>query len=231
MSVGIYDRYVLPRIVEFFISNPTVEGRRRELLRDVSGQALEIGCGTGLNIPWYTDRVRHVTVTDRNTEMLFRAGRRGAVSPVRITLCAADAERLPFHDASFDSVVSTWTLCSIADVDRGLNEIYRVLKPWGTFHFLDHGLSPDPGVRLLQKVLKPLFLLCGGGCRPDRDIQSLLESHGFAFRSLKTLYLQGMARTAGYLYTGVAEKPGSGTTERHRCDGEKQRSSLQERMG
>lgn len=210
VPVGIYTWYVLPRIVEFFVSNPTVERRRKTLLDEVSGQVLEIGCGTGLNIPWYTNRVRHLTLTDPNREMLARAQCRVNVSPVRTALCAANAENLPFSDASFDCVVSTWTLCSIADVDRGLEEISRVLRPTGTFHFLDHGLSPDPGVRFLQKLLKPLFLLCGGGCRPDRDIKFLIESHGFVFRTMETLYLEGMTRAAGYLYTGVAEKSGAG---------------------
>jgi ubiquinone/menaquinone biosynthesis C-methylase UbiE len=210
--VGIYARYVLPRLVEYFVSNPTVERRRRILLDEVSGQVLEIGCGTGLNIPWYTNRVSHLTLTDPSREMLARAQCRTPFSPVRIAICAGNAESLPFADCTFDCVVSTWTLCSIADVHRGLEEVFRVLRPSGTFHFLDHGLSPDPCVRLLQKILKPLFLMCGGGCRPDRDIKLLLESHGFVFRRLETLYLEGMTRTAGYLYTGVAEKPDTVTS-------------------
>jgi ubiquinone/menaquinone biosynthesis C-methylase UbiE len=206
--MGIYERHILPRIVEHFMSNPAVERRRKMLLDEVSGHVLEIGCGTGLNIPWYTSRVSSLTLTDPNSGMLSDALDRIRISPLRITVCRSSAESLPFVAGTFDSVVSTWTLCSIGDVNRGLDEVFRVLRPSGTFHFLDHGLSPDPGVRLLQKILKPLFLLFGGGCRPDRDIKSLLESHEFVIRSLETLYLEGMSRTAGYLYTGVAEKPG-----------------------
>jgi ubiquinone/menaquinone biosynthesis C-methylase UbiE len=207
--MGIYARYLLPRIIDHFMSNPAVERRRKMLLEEVSGHVLEIGCGTGLNIPWYTSRVSSLTLTDHNSGMLSDALDRIRVSPLRITVCRSSAESLPFADGTFDSVVSTWTLCSIGDVNRGLDEVSRVLRPSGTFHFLDHGLSPDPGVRLLQKILKPLFLLFGGGCRPDRDIKSLLVSHEFVIRSLETLYLEGMSRTAGYLYTGVAEKTGS----------------------
>jgi ubiquinone/menaquinone biosynthesis C-methylase UbiE len=152
--------------------------------------------------------VSSLTLTDPNSGMLSGVLDRIRVSPLRITVCRSSAENLPFRDGIFDCVVSTWTLCSIGDVHRGLDEVFRVLRPSGTFHFLDHGLSPDPGVRILQKLLKPLFLLFGGGCHPDRDIKLLLESHGFVMSRLETLYLEGMPRTAGYLYTGVAGKPG-----------------------
>lgn len=209
ISMSIYARYVLPRIVEYFVSRPVAERRRHMLLEEVSGRVLEIGCGTGLNIPWYTKQVSRLTLTDPNSGMLLHALRRMRVSSLPAAVCISTAENLPFRDGTFDCVVTSWTLCSIAGVDRALEEVSRVLAPSGTFHFLDHGLSPDNGVRLLQKILKPFFLLFGGGCRPDRDITSLLESHGFVIRRLETLYLEGMPRVAGYMYAGVAEKRGS----------------------
>lgn len=204
--MGIYERRILPAIIDYFLSTPAVEQCRREFLARLTGEVLEIGGGTGLNFPWYPEGVKRCTLLDPCESMFARARQRLRHAVVPVEFVAGRAEDLPFPDQTFDAVISTWTLCSIGDAGRALGEVHRVLRPDGVFCFLDHGLSADRNVRFLQRLLKPFFRSFGGGCRPDRDIARLVESHGFDIREMTCFYLEGMPRFAGYMYRGVAAK-------------------------
>jgi ubiquinone/menaquinone biosynthesis C-methylase UbiE len=152
--VGFYTQVVLPRLCDFLLDQPFVARYRRELLAEAGGAILELGSGTGLNLPLYPEHVRKITTVDPNIGMNHRAQRRIRQAPIEVDQRALGGERLPFADATFDCVVSTWTLCSIARVEQALAEVYRVLRPGGRFLFLEHGLSPEPGVRKWQHRLR-----------------------------------------------------------------------------
>lgn len=178
---------------------------RRALLADVSGEVLEIGFGTGLNLPHYPLQTRKLTTVDPNPGMIALAKKRIAASPIPVEIRLLDAERLPFPDRSFDAVVSTWTLCSIPNIDQALREIHRVLKPGGRFFFIEHGLSHEPKVRRWQHRLTPFNKKVADGCHLNREIQSLLVGH-FELLQLDRFYLKGAPKIYGYLYRGVASQ-------------------------
>jgi ubiquinone/menaquinone biosynthesis C-methylase UbiE len=178
---------------------------RRALLTDVRGEVLEIGFGTGLNLPHYPSEVKKLTTVDPNPGMSALAKKRIAASPIPVETLLLDAERLPFPDRSFDSVVSTWTLCSIPNIDQALREIHRVLKPSGRFFFLEHGLSHEAKVRKWQHRFTPLSKRFADGCHLNREIQLLIEEH-FKVVRLDRFYQKGAPKIAGYFYRGIAEK-------------------------
>ena len=139
--MGLYSRVVFPRLCDWVMSDPRMAGLRSELLADVGGEVLEIGFGTGLNLPHYPEHVRRITTVDPNPGMNRLARRRIAEGGIDVDQRVLSGEALPFEDGTFDCVVSTWTLCSIPDAGRALGEVYRVLRPGGRFVFLEHGLS------------------------------------------------------------------------------------------
>ena len=177
---------------------------RQEALAEVRGNTLEVGFGTGLNLEHYPPSVERLTAIDINPGMRRRAEARIQRFNRRIELRTLDGERLPFDDADFDSVVSTWTLCSIPNVSRALGEIRRVLKPAGRFFFVEHGLSPDESVRRWQHRLTPIQKRIGDGCHLDRDIERLLLDAEFSIERLDTFYMEKTPRAGGFLYKGIA---------------------------
>ncbi len=205
--MGFYASVVLPRVLDRVMSGENFDALRRRLLTDTGGQTLEIGFGTGLNLPHYTGAVRRLTAVDPNPGMHRLARRRIRRSALPVRMEVLDGKSLPFDDASFDSVVSTWTLCSISDIGSALGEMLRVLRPSGVFRFVEHGRSPDAGVRKWQARLTPFQRRIAGGCRLDRDIRGLIENAGFRIAHLETFYMEGMPRVGGYLYFGRAERP------------------------
>jgi SAM-dependent methyltransferase len=204
--VGFYSRFVFPRLCDFLLDNPAVAGHRRELLAHASGTVLEIGFGTGLNLPAYPEAVRKVVTAEPNAGMHRRARRRVRESKLEVEQRVLRGERLPFDDNTFAFAVSTFTLCSIDAVGRALGEVYRVLQPGGRFLFLEHGLSPDPGVRKWQRRLNWLQTRLADGCRLDRDIPALVRAQPFASVGVEEFYLERAPRTHGYLYRGIATK-------------------------
>lgn len=204
--MGLYSRWILPRLLDLFMSNEVMRAERTLVLAEARGQTLEIGFGTGLNLPHYPAQLRHLVAVDANPGMSTLARRRLGASGLCVDHRVLNAERLPLEDASFDTVVSTWTLCSIADVDRALGEVRRVLKPGGRFLFVEHGLSDEPAVRRWQDRLTPLQKRLADGCHLNRDIEALIRAQGLEFESLRRFYMDKLPRPGAYTYRGIAVK-------------------------
>ncbi len=181
---------------------------RREVLADVSGEVLEIGFGTGLNLAYYPPSVTQLTVIDPNPGMMAKADARLKAANMPVTSQALRGESLPMAAASFDWVVSTWTLCSIASIHPALQEIRRVLKPGGKFVFIEHGLSPDRALQPWQRRLTPLQKRIADGCHLDRAIAELVSQY-LTIETLDTFYAEGMPKVGGYFYKGIAVKGAS----------------------
>jgi ubiquinone/menaquinone biosynthesis C-methylase UbiE len=204
--MGFYSRFFFPRLCNAALDRPFVAVHRRELLASATGDILEIGFGTGLNLPCYPGHVRKLTAIDPNPGM-----HRKALSMIEHTGLEVDkrllgSEELPFDKGSFDCVVSTFTLCSIAQVQRALAEIHRVLKPGGRFLLLEHGLSSDPKVCKWQHRLNRFQRLVGDNCHLDRNIKQLVGQQPFQTVEIEEFYLEKTPKTHGYLYKGVAMK-------------------------
>src|SRR5262249_49645588 len=179
---------------------------RRQLLTHAYGDVLEIGFGTGLNLPHYQEQVHKITTVEPNVGMHHLAQKRIRRTSIPVEQRVLRGERLPFADDAFDCVVSTFTLCSIEDVPKALAETYRVLKPGGRFLFLEHGLSPEPSVQVWQRRLNWLEMRLADGCRLDRNIKELVAAQPFSAVKIGEAYLERTPQTHGYLYRGVATK-------------------------
>jgi ubiquinone/menaquinone biosynthesis C-methylase UbiE len=202
--MNLYSRVIFPRLCDWVMNDPRMAKLRGEALADVGGEVLEIGFGTGLSLAHYPAGVRRITTSDPNPGMSRLARRRIAESGIAVDQRASGGEELPFEDGRFDCVVSTWTLCSIPDVERALGEVYRVLRPGGRFVFLEHGLSHDPRVQRWQRRLNPIQRLLGDGCRLDLDVPALVGRRPFAEIRSDRFEMEGMPRTHGTMYRGVA---------------------------
>jgi ubiquinone/menaquinone biosynthesis C-methylase UbiE len=204
--VGLYSRAIFPILCDFILGLPFLDEYRRGLLAGARGDILEIGFGTGLNLRHYPRHVRKITTVDASPGMHRLALRRIRRSHLQVDSRVLDCARLPWPENAFDCVVSTWTLCSIAEVGLALREIYRVLRHGGRFLFLEHGKSPDPGVWRWQKRLNALEMQLADGCHLDRDIVALIAEQPFAHVELDQSYLPGVPWTHGYTYRGIAHK-------------------------
>ena len=204
--MGFYSRRIFPRVLDFAMRGEEFRGVREEVLANARGKTLEIGFGTGLNLRYYPPTVSDLTVIDPNVGMNRLAQKRIAQSRLSVHHHVLRGEELPFEDDSFDTVVSTWTLCSIPDVDQALREMRRVLKPGGQFLYAEHGLADDPKLQRWQHRLTPLQKRIGDGCHLDRNIRALVQRAGFALTADRSYYLPKLPRIAGYTYQGVAAK-------------------------
>jgi ubiquinone/menaquinone biosynthesis C-methylase UbiE len=176
---------------------------RKRVIGAAEGRVLEIGVGSGLNLPLYGPNVRSVIGLEPSSELLRMARGRGAAAGVPVEFLEASAETLPLDDGSVDTVVTTWTLCTIADAPRALAEMRRVLKPGGAMLFVEHGRAPQPGVARWQDRLDPLWSCVAGGCHLNRKIDDLISGSGFRIDSLEYARLPG-PRTHSFLYEGRA---------------------------
>jgi ubiquinone/menaquinone biosynthesis C-methylase UbiE len=188
------------------MDKPYIKEGRKNLLKNVSGEVLEIGFGTGLNLPHYPSSVTKLTIIDKNPGMNKQAQERISASKIKVENKVINGEELPFEDKSFDSVVSTFTLCSIEDVDKSLKEIYRTLKPDGKFFFQEHGLANDPKIRKWQNRLNPFQKVWADGCNLNRDIKFLIEKSGFNLIEFKNYFLEKGLKTHTFMYEGIACK-------------------------
>jgi ubiquinone/menaquinone biosynthesis C-methylase UbiE len=204
--MGLYSRYIFPRLMNWGMAVKTIIPYREEILAQARGKVLELGFGTGPNLPYYPSHIRELHAVEVNEGMGSLARKNLVRSPIRVIFHLLDAEHLPFPDEHFDTVVSTWTLCSIPQISLALTQVYRVLKPDGQFLFVEHGLSNEPGVQKWQHRLTPFQKVIGGGCHLDRNIEALIEEAGFKFRQLRKEYAPGSPKVAGYFYIGIASK-------------------------
>jgi SAM-dependent methyltransferase len=204
--VGLYTRILFPRGVDWLMSRPPFPEIRQAFLAGVAGDVLEVGFGTGLNLPYYPDGIRTLTAVDPNPGMNSLAQKRIKHSPVTVKSYVLNGEQLPMSDNSFDTVVSTWTLCSIRNVEQALGEIRRVLKPDGRFFFIEHGLSDEPKVRRWQHLLTPFQKIYADGCHLNRDIPKIIEGQGLTIVQFEQFYLDGAPKSQGCMYRGVAAK-------------------------
>jgi ubiquinone/menaquinone biosynthesis C-methylase UbiE len=174
-----YDRHILPWLIDFGCGLPMVQARRRALVPQARGKVLEIGMGTGRNLPFYDrSQITQLVGVDPALQMHSLAQRRSAQAGLDVELVGLTAERLPLPDESFDTVVCTYTLCSIAHPVAALREVWRVLKPDGQFLFCEHGRAPDASVARWQTRIQPLWTPMMGGCHLDRDVPALLREAG-----------------------------------------------------
>jgi len=202
--MGLYQKYVLPKIIDFACTRRPNLRQRKKVVPLARGRVLEIGFGSGINLPYYdSDRVEHVWALEPSKEMWSLAGERLEAAHLAAEFVEASAQDIPLEDACADTVLITYTLCTIPETLPALGEMRRVLKPGGELIFCEHGAAPDPGVRKWQDRLNPLWKVLGGGCNMNRDIPALLEEGGFEVRSLATMYLPGW-KPASFNYWGSA---------------------------
>lgn len=202
--MGVYAKYVLPRFIDLSMRNKDAELVRGDWVPHARGEVLEVGIGSGLNLPFYSPEVQRLYGVDPSTELQRMARARTAKWPVKVEFLLQSAEEtLPLSDRSIDTVVMTWTLCSIPHPSRALQEMRRVLKPNGLLIFVEHGRAPEPGVAAWQDRLTPVWKRIGGGCHLNRKVDALLLEAGFRIEKLKTTYLPG-PRPLTYTYQGFA---------------------------
>ncbi|MGQ0654806.1 MAG: class I SAM-dependent methyltransferase [Betaproteobacteria bacterium] len=202
---GWYQRHVLPYVIDIACGMKPVRAQREKLVPLARGRVLEIGIGTGLNLAHYDkSRIEQIVGLDPALEMHRLAKKRMQHAGLAVDLVGLSAERIPFPDATFDSVLVTYTLCSISDPVAALREMRRLLKPGAKLIFCEHGASPDPSVRRWQDRLTPLWSRLGGGCHLNRDVPGLLQQAGLRSRDMQTTYLPG-PRPLTYNFCGTAE--------------------------
>lgn len=200
----LYDRYVLPHLVQFACGLRPARLQRLKVVPRASGRVLEIGFGSGLNLPFYRrERVEKIWALEPADEMWALAGETLATSSIAVERIAASAEEIPLADASVDTVVVTYALCVVPDIAAGLAEIKRVLKSGGSLLFCEHGAAPDESVLRWQNRINPVWKRLAGGCNLNRSVPSLLESAGFEILELDTMYIPGW-RPATFNYWGRA---------------------------
>ena len=201
--MSFYRHYVLPRLLHLAMRQETLVPFRRRVIGAAEGRVLEVGIGSGLNLPLYTPSVRAVIGLEPSPELLLMARGRAVAARVPVELLEASAEAIPLDDASIDTAVATWTLCTIPNASRALMELKRVLRPGGALLFVEHGRAPEPGLARWQDRLDPLWRRVAGGCHLNRKIDDLISGSGFRIDTLTNARLPG-PRTHTFLYEGRA---------------------------
>jgi ubiquinone/menaquinone biosynthesis C-methylase UbiE len=202
--MGLYGEHVLPRVVDVMCGLKNAEPLRRRVCAGLEGRVVELGFGSGHNAPYYPEAVDRVAAIEPADLGWKLAEKRVRATRVAVERAGLDGQSLPFGDDSFDTALSTWTLCTIPDVAAALSEVRRVLKPGGALHFVEHGLAPDERVRVWQYRLEPLQKRMFGGCHLTRPIVDLLTAAGFTIAELDVFYEESTPKIFGADSLGVA---------------------------
>lgn len=201
--MGFYQNQLVPCLINLSMRQRNLAAYRHRVVPAAEGRVLEIGVGSGLNLPFYTQKAELVMGLDPSPKLLSMARRAARPASIPFDFIEGSAEAIPLEDGSVDTVVTTWTLCSIADASRSLHEMRRVLKPAGSLLFVEHGRAPEPNVRRWQDRLTPVWKHVTGGCHLNRAIGTLIESAGFQFERIETGYMRG-PRPMTFMYEGSA---------------------------
>lgn len=203
--MGLYDRRILPWLLDLAMSSKPITYQRRKVVPLAEGRVLEIGIGAGQNLSFYdAAKVTHIWGLEPSAAMRERAAARAAGLRIGLEFLDLEAEEIPLDDQSADTVLVTYTLCTIPDVARALRGMRRVLKPGGRLIFCEHGRAPDDGVHRWQERLTPMWKRIAGGCHLGRPIPELVREAGFAIETLETMYLPSTPRFTGFNYWGTA---------------------------
>ena len=213
--MGLYSRLILPRVLDCAMKYDELTDLRAAVIPGARGVVLEVGIGSGLNLPFYsTTVVTQVYGIDPSADLLAMAQKKIASLPFPVTLMNQSADRIPLGDVSVDTVVVTWSLCSIPNPMTTLQEMRRVLKPDGRLIFIEHGLSPDARVQSWQNRLTPIWRRLAGGCHLNRKMDELIRSSGFSIATLETRYIPGPRLVTLYC-TGTGRRVVSTTIRWH----------------
>jgi len=201
--MGLYAKWILPHLTDLAMRNDEAARFRAQIVPRASGTVLDVGAGSGLNLPYYGPSVERVLALEPSPELLRKARARADTVGFAVEFLQSGAEDIPLADHAVDAVVMTWTLCSIRHPARALAEIRRVLKPEGSLWFTEHGLAPEPRVAAVQRGLSPLWIHFTGGCHLERKMDDLIRAAGFSFAELTAEYAKG-PRPLSFQYSGWA---------------------------
>ena len=205
--MSLYNKYILPKFLNCACGSKPINYQRQKIVPLAKGKVLDIGIGSGLNIPFYnSDKIDQVIGIDPSHELIDLAKDLANKSRVSIDLVIGSAESIPYPDNFFDTVLVTYTMCTIPNVVIANKEMWRVLKDDGSLIFCEHGLAPDKKISKWQNRIDPFWGKIAGGCHLNRDIQKLITDAGFSFESLDKMYLPSTPKFAGYNYWGVSKK-------------------------
>ena len=207
MILSFYDKYILPKFLNCACGSKPINYQREKIVPLAEGTVLDVGIGSGLNIPYYNkSKIKYLYGLDPSIELLNLAKPLAKKNELEIEFLECGAEAIPLPNDSIDTVVITYTLCTIPDTQLSNEEIMRVLKPNGKLLFCEHGLAPDINVVKWQKRINPIWNKVAGGCNLNRDIPKLIRSSGFKILNMEEMYLPSTPKFAGYNYWGVAKK-------------------------
>lgn len=201
--MGIYRDFILPKLCDCAMRNKKLFPYRKRVIGAADGRVLEIGVGSGLNLPFYKAAVREILALDPAPPLLMMARVASHGSDIPVSFLEASAESIPLDDHSVDTVVTTWTLCTIPNAGVALTEMRRVLRPGGKLLFVEHGRAPEENIRRWQDRFTPAWRCVSGGCHLNRPIQTLIEGNGFRCDRLETGYLPG-PKLMTFIYEGSA---------------------------